>query len=318
MDNNVLLRVENLVKTFPKRSADGRKEKFYAVNNVSFTIEKGKTLGLVGESGSGKTTTGRAILRLLEPDSGNIIFYGEDITKRDMTPYRRRMQIIFQNPAGSLDPGLRVGKVISEGLFANKLVSSRKEAEERAAKLLVDVGLSSEDAYRYPGEFSGGQQQRIGIARALAVNPEFIVCDEPVSALDVSYQAQIVNMLEDLKAERGISYLFISHDLSVVMHISDSIGVMYAGRIVELGTCEEIALHPSHPYTKSLLSVIPVADPKKAKSRERSRIVFGEEEVKGGCPYRMRCAMATSRCAEQEPELKEIAPGHLSACGIVD
>lgn len=314
MDNNVLLKVENLVKTFPKQSSDGKKELFYAVNNVSFTIEKGKTLGLVGESGSGKTTAGRAILRLIEPDSGRIIFDGEDITKKNMLPYRSRMQIIFQNPAGSLDPGLRVGKVISEGLFANKLVSSRKEAEELSAKLLCDVGLSPEDAYRYPGEFSGGQQQRIGIARALAVNPEFIVCDEPVSALDVSYQAQIVNMLEDLKAERGISYLFISHDLSVVMHISDTIGVMYAGRIVELGSCEEIALHPSHPYTRALLSVIPIVDPVKAKSRERRKIVFGEETVKSGCPYRLRCSEAVPQCAELEPELREIAPGHLSAC----
>ena len=314
MEDNVLLRVENLVKTFPGVSPDGKKEPFYAVDHVSFTIERGKTLGLVGESGSGKTTTGRTILRLLEPDGGRIIFDGEDITKKDMRPYRRRMQIIFQNPAGSLDPGLRVGRVISEGLTANKLAGSRKEAEEQAKKLLSDVGLSPEDAYRYPGEFSGGQQQRIGIARALAVDPEFIVCDEPVSALDVSYQAQIVNMLEDLKEERGISYLFISHDLSVVMHISDSIGVMYAGRIVELGSCEEIALHPQHPYTRALLSVIPIVDPIRAKARERRRIAFPEETIKGGCPYRLRCNEATPQCADTVPELKEISPGHLCAC----
>ncbi len=310
--SNELLRVENLIKTYPARTSKGQPVR--AVDDVSFSIEKGKTLGLVGESGSGKTTTGRAVLRLTEPDSGSIFFEGKDITKGNMRPYRRKMQIVFQSPAGSLDPSFPVWKIISEGPKAYKLLKTKREAVELSRELLLRVGLNSEDAFRYPGEFSGGQQQRIGIARALAMEPEFVVCDEPVSALDVSYQAQIVNMLIDLRQERELSYLFISHDLSVVMHLSDEIGVMYQGQLMELGSCEEIAKHPAHPYTRELLRAVPVADPRKAASRESRIIAFPEGSVNRGCPYRLRCPVAGEECGGERPSFRDLGGGHFSAC----
>ena len=310
----ILLEARGLHKTFTARGADGKKRLVRAMEDVSFTIERGATMGLVGESGSGKTTTGRTVLRLIEPDAGRILYAGEDITEKNMRPYRARMQIIFQNPAGSLDPKLRVGDVIAEGLRARRAFGRVPGEKELVAKLLTDVGLSPADALRYPGEFSGGQQQRIGIARALAVEPEFIVCDEPVSALDVSYQAQIVNMLEDLKAEKKLTYLFISHDLSVVMHISDTVGVMYLGSLVETGDCAEVVLHPAHPYTRSLLAAIPVPDPRIARARVRQIIDFDGQERTGGCRYAARCGRAGPRCFEEKPALREIAPGHMCAC----
>ena len=316
MSENVLLAVENLVKSFAVRNGRRQARALRAVDGVSFCLKQGTTMGLVGESGSGKTTTGRAILRLIEPDSGRILYRGADITAADMKPYRKKMQIIFQNPGGSLDPRCRVKDIVAEGLWAHGLVSSRAEEQERIGQLLADVGLLREDAQRYPGEFSGGQQQRIGIARAIAVDPEFIVCDEPVSALDVSYQAQIINMLERLQEERGLTYLFISHDLSVVMHISQTIGVMYRGCLVETGPCIEVVQHAAHPYTQMLLRAIPVPDPQKAKNRQRSCLAFDGEEEGKGCPFWSRCALRLPICAERVPKMREVAAQHLCACHL--
>lgn len=316
MTERELLRVENLKKYFTARTGGGKKL-VKAVDDVSFSINRGETLGLVGESGSGKTTLGRTLLRLVEPDSGKIIYRGEDITHANMRPYRSKMQISFQNPAGSLDPRMRVRDVIGEGLRAAG-VRDKHEVDEAVAALLQKVGLQETDMYRYPGEFSGGQQQRIGIARALAVNPEFIVCDEPVSALDVSYQSQIINLLEDLQEQLGLTYLFISHDLSVVMHISDRVGVMYLGKLVEIGSREDIVLRPTHPYTKSLLSAIPLPDPKRSRARERVAIVgdLGGAVPESGCRFCPRCPNARPECAQLASELTELSPGHLCACPV--
>ena len=314
MAENELLRIESLKKYFYPKGKKGEPVK--AVDNVSLTISKGETFGLVGESGSGKTTLGRLILRLIELQEGKIIYDSEDITRADMRPLRRKMQIIFQNPSGSLDPAMRVKDIIAEGLRAGGRRLSKEETEEAAAGLLESVGLVPDDMYRYPGEFSGGQQQRIGIARALAVDPAFIVCDEPVSALDVSYQSQIVNLLEDLKKDRQLTYLFISHDLSVVMHISDRVGVMYMGNLVEVGTCEDIVRNTAHPYTAALLANIPIPDPKLTRARVRVPLdvdTMYSENTKG-CRYSARCPKAAPECMEKVPELKEISPGHFSAC----
>lgn len=319
MSDKILLEVHDLCKSFPVKTVNGNKDCVRAVDGVSLTINRGETLGLVGESGSGKTTLGRSILRLTEPDSGSIIYDGRDITHASMREYRSRMQIIFQNPSGSLDPRSRVREVVAEGLRAGNRRLSKSEATQRVAELLAEVGLSPEDMYRYPGEFSGGQQQRIGIARALAVYPEFIVCDEPVSALDVSYQSQIVNMLEDLQRRLGLTYLFISHDLSVVMHISDRIGIMYLGRLVELGSREDIVLRAAHPYTKALLAAVPVADPKLSRARERQPSFIETDGLFSGhgCRYHSRCVLCTEQCADVSPPLREISPGHFCACGVV-
>ncbi|HAA37808.1 MAG TPA: peptide ABC transporter ATP-binding protein [Firmicutes bacterium] len=313
-----LLEVKNLKKYFPAASNTLFNKRFLkAVDDVSFSIKKGETLGLVGESGCGKTTTGKTVIRLYEPTAGQIIYDGKDITKVNMLPYRRKMQIVFQDPYASLDPRMTVGDIVGEAIDIHNLAPSNAERKEKIITLLEHVGLNSEHANRFPHEFSGGQRQRIGIARALAVDPEFIVCDEPVSALDVSIQAQIINMFEELQEEMGLTYLFIAHDLSVVKHISNRIGVMYLGKLVELADSYELTFHSLHPYTKSLVSAIPVPDPK--ESRERQRIVLEGDvpsplDPPSGCRFRTRCRYATKICAEEEPEFKEVRSGHFVAC----
>lgn len=311
-----LLEVQNLKQYF-----GAKKKPVKAVDDVSFFINKGETFGLVGESGCGKTTTGRSILRLTQPTAGKIVYDGHDITKGNMKPYRRRMQIVFQDPYSSLDPRMTVGEIVGEGIDINKLASSKKERYDKIMQLLETVGLNTEHANRFPHEFSGGQRQRVGIARALAVDPEFIVCDEPISALDVSIQAQVINMFEDLQKERGLTYLFIAHDLSVVNHISNRIGVMYLGKMVEVGASDEVTFHSKHPYTRSLVSAIPIPDPK--ISRNAHRIVL-EGDVPSplnppsGCRFRTRCAYATDKCAQEEPQMEEVNPGHFVACHHID
>lgn len=316
-----LLEIENLKQYFPVAEGFFKKNYVKAVDDVSFTINKGETLGLVGESGCGKTTTGRTILRLYEPTGGKILYKGEDITHVNMLPYRRKMQIVFQDPYASLNPRMKVGDIVGEPIDIHKLAVSKKDRNDKIVQMLERVGLNSEHANRYPHEFSGGQRQRIGIARALAIDPEFIVCDEPVSALDVSIQAQVVNMFEELQEQMGLTYLFIAHDLSIVKHISDRIGVMYLGNIVELADSNEITFHSLHPYTKSLISAIPIADPHTA--RERKRIVL-EGDVPSplnppsGCRFRTRCPYATEQCAAERPEFKEVESGHFVACHNLD
>ena len=318
---NILIEVHNLKKYFPVKTGFMKMNHVKAVDDVSFYIEKGETLGLVGESGCGKTTLGRTILRLHEPTEGKIIYKGEDITHVDMLPYRRKMQIIFQDPYASLDPRMTVGDIIGEALDIHKMYSSKAERRDKINALLDIVGLNTEHANRFAPEFSGGQRQRIGIARALAVDPEFIVCDEPISALDVSIQAQVVNMLEDLQADRGFTYLFIAHDLSVVKHISSRIGVMYLGHMVELAKSNELYRKPLHPYTQTLLSAIPIADPK--ASRAKQRIILQGDipspmNPPSGCTFRTRCPYATEECAQSAPEFKEWEPGHFAACHHLD
>ncbi|MHB1452940.1 MAG: ABC transporter ATP-binding protein [Saccharofermentanales bacterium] len=313
-----ILEVKNLKQHFHV-SGSGLFKKHYlkAVDDISFYINKGETLGLVGESGCGKTTTGKTIIRLYEPTSGQIIYDGVDITKMNMLPYRRKMQIVFQDPYASLNPRMTVGDIVGEAIDIHKLAASAGDRKSKIFNILEKVGLNSEHANRYPHEFSGGQRQRIGIARSLAVEPEFIICDEPVSALDVSIQAQIINMFESLQSEMGLTYLFIAHDLSIVKHISNRIGVMYLGKIVELAESYELTFHSLHPYTRSLISAIPVPDPR--ISRERCRIIL-EGDVPSpmnppsGCYFRTRCKYATKICAEQEPELRELGTGHYVSC----
>lgn len=321
-EQNRLVEVQNLKQYFPVgEKLFGEKKVVKAVDDVSFYIEKGETLGLVGESGCGKTTTGRTLLRLYEPTAGKIFYDGEDITKVDMLPYRRKMQIVFQDPYSSLNPRMTVGDIVGEAIDIHKLAKTRKERQERIVELLALVGLNSEHANRYPHEFSGGQRQRVGIARALAVDPEFIVCDEPVSALDVSIQAQVINMFEELQERMGLTYLFIAHNLSVVRHISRRIGVMYLGKLVELAESYELTKSSAHPYTRSLISAIPVADP--AVSRSMNRIVLEGDipsplNPPSGCRFRTRCPYADALCAEQEPEMLEVSPGHFAACHHLD
>ncbi|MGI6124896.1 MAG: ABC transporter ATP-binding protein [Acetivibrionales bacterium] len=316
-----LLEIKNLKQYFPVGGSVLKPKYVKAVDDVSLFINKGETLGLVGESGCGKTTLGRTILRLYEPTGGKIIYDGKDITNAKMLPYRRKMQIVFQDPYASLDPRMTVSDIVGEAIDIHKLAQNRKDRQEKIISMLQRVGLNSEHANRYPHEFSGGQRQRIGIARALAVNPEFIVCDEPISALDVSIQAQVVNMFEDLQAELGLTYLFIAHDLSVVKHISRRIGVMYLGKLVELADSNELIFHSAHPYTRSLISAIPIADPK--QSRASKRIIL-EGDVPSplnppsGCRFRTRCKYATELCAQKEPEFKEVSSGHYAACHHLD
>ena len=312
-----LLEVQHLQQFFPVKGKLFQKQYVQAVDDISFYIDKGETFGLVGESGCGKTTTGRTILRLYEPTGGKIIYDGTDVTTIDFTPYRKKMQIVFQDPYASLDPRMTVGDIVGEPIDIHHLAANAKERNDRILSLLEQVGLNSEHANRYPHEFSGGQRQRIGIARALAVNPEFIVCDEPISALDVSIQAQVVNMFEDLQEKMGLTYLFIAHDLAIVKHISSRIGVMYLGKMVEMAPSDMLYANPIHPYTQSLLSAIPIPDPD--QSRKRNRIVL-EGDVPSplnppsGCRFRTRCPYATERCAQEVPEFKEYETGHFAAC----
>ena len=322
-----LLQVEHLKQYFPAGGM-GKNRKFVkAVDDVSFFVNKGETLGLVGESGCGKTTTGRSILRLYEPTGGKITFDGkvildvENKVKVDMLPYRQKMQMVFQDPYASLDPRMTVGDIVGEAIDIHKLAANNKERHDRIISMLEKVGLNSEHANRYPHEFSGGQRQRVGIARALAVNPQFIVCDEPISALDVSIQAQVVNMFEELQEQMGLTYLFIAHDLSVVKHISDRIGVMYLGKMVELADSYELVARSLHPYTKSLISAIPIADPIKARASKRIVLqgdVPSPLNPPTGCRFRTRCPYADECCAQKEPEWREVEKGHYVACHHVE
>ena len=322
-----LLQVEHLKQYFPAGGM-GKNRKFVkAVDDVSFFVNKGETLGLVGESGCGKTTTGRSILRLYEPTGGKITFDGnvildvENKVKVDMLPYRQKMQMVFQDPYASLDPRMTVGDIVGEAIDIHKLAANKKERHDMIISMLEKVGLNSEHANRYPHEFSGGQRQRVGIARALAVNPQFIVCDEPISALDVSIQAQVVNMFEELQEQMGLTYLFIAHDLSVVKHISDRIGVMYLGKMVELADSYELVARSLHPYTKSLISAIPIADPIKARASKRIVLqgdVHSPLNPPTGCHFRTRCPYADECCAQKEPEWREVEKGHYVACHHVE
>lgn len=322
-----LIQIEHLKQYFPAGGYGKKKKYIRAVDDVSFTISRGETLGLVGESGCGKTTTGRTLLRLYEPTGGRFEYDGEvifDVEKKtyaDMLPYRKKMQIVFQDPYASLDPRMTVGDIVGEAIDVHKMAANKQERYEIIIEMLRRVGLNSEHANRYPHEFSGGQRQRVGIARALAVRPEFIVCDEPISALDVSIQAQVINMFEDLQEQMGLTYLFIAHDLSAVKHISNRIGVMYLGKMVELADSYELITRPLHPYTRSLISAIPIADPRAA--RENRRIVL-EGDVPSplnppsGCRFRTRCPHATEQCTREVPQWREVEKGHFAACHHID
>lgn len=313
-----LLEVKDLKQHFNIPNGLFGSKKLKAVDGVSFAIKKGETLGLVGESGCGKTTVGRSILHLYQPTSGEVVYDGKVIkTKKDVNEMRKKVQMVFQDPYSSLDPRMTVADIIGEPLDIHHLCKSKAEREARIQELLKTVGLNPEHGTRYAHEFSGGQRQRIGIARALAVNPDCIICDEPVSALDVSIQAQIINMFEELQETLGLTYLFIAHDLLVVKHISDRIAVMYLGHIVEMGPANEIYNHPTHPYSISLLSAVPIPDPDYAKNHKRIVLegdVPSPLNMPSGCPFRTRCPRATAKCAEETPQLREIAPEHFVAC----
>ncbi|WP_305767104.1 ABC transporter ATP-binding protein [Candidatus Epulonipiscium viviparus] len=319
-----ILEVQELKKYFSKSTGFIHKVEQHvkAVDNVSFAVNRGETLGLVGESGCGKSTTGRTILKLYQPTSGKIIFDGVDITnftEKQMLPYRKRMQMIFQDPYASLNGRMTIADIIGEAIDTHKVAANHSERDEMIADLLERVGLMKDHASRYPHEFSGGQRQRIGIARALAVNPEFIICDEPISALDVSIQAQVVNMLEEIQSKTGVGYLFIAHDLSMVKHISNRIGVMYLGQLVEIGDRDKVYSTPVHPYTKALLSAIPIPDPQSEKSKGRI-ILQGDVpsplNPPSGCHFRTRCQYCTERCSESEPKLHTIEDNHQVACHL--
>jgi len=322
-NQDVLLEVNNLQMYFPVTSGIIMQRKvaeIKAVDGVTFSIRKGETLGLVGESGCGKTTTGRCILRLYEPTGGEVKFDGrslQDMDSSEMRAMRRKMQIIFQDPYGSLNPRMTCGDIVGEPLTVHKLTKSKEEYRQKVSSLLTEVGLNPYMADRYPHEFSGGQRQRIGIARALAVDPEFIVCDEPVSALDVSIQAQVINLLEELQEERGITYLFIAHDLSVVKHISDRVAVMYLGHIVEVADRNTLYDNPLHPYTQALLSAVPIPDPVLEQTRQRTVLqgdVPSPLNPPSGCVFHTRCPIAVDQCKVEVPELREVEPDHWVAC----
>jgi len=327
MNPDVLMRVDHLVKHFPitrnrmiffKQNAGA----VHAVDDVSFDLIRGETLGLVGESGCGKSTTGRTVLQLHRPTSGHVFFEGKDlaVTKgEELRLMRRRMQMIFQDPYASLNPRMTVGEIIGEPVIIHG-IATQKEAEERVKDLLKLVGLNPAYTNRYPHEFSGGQRQRIGVARALALQPSLIVCDEPISALDVSIQAQVVNLLEDLQKEFNLTYLFIAHDLSMIRHISTRVAVMYLGVIVELTSRNELYAHPLHPYTQALLSAVPIPDPNSEEKRQRIILqgdVPSPVNPPSGCRFRTRCPLATKICAEVRPEFREVTPGHWVACHLV-
>ena len=321
-EKETLLEVKNLKKFFEMSDGLFKTKQLKAVNDVSFFIKKGETLGLVGETGCGKTTVGRTILNLYEPTGGEIIFNGKPIkTKQDIAEFHKKATMVFQDPYSSLNPRMTVEDIIAEPLDVHKLYKTKEERRAKVLELMGRVGLNSEHASRYAHEFSGGQRQRIGIARALAVNPEFIICDEPVSALDVSIQAQVINMFEELQKELNLTYLFIAHDLLVVRYISDRIAVMYLGRIVELASSDEIYDHPLHPYTQSLISAVPIPDPNTARTNKRI-VLTGDIpsplNAPSGCPFRTRCRFATDKCANEVPEFKEYKPGHFVACHKVD
>lgn len=323
--SEILLNVKNLKKYFPVRRGLFQKQQHYvkAVDDVSFCIHRGETFGLVGESGCGKSTTGRTLIRLYDVTAGSVEYDGVDISQfkeRQLFPYRKKIQMIFQDPYASLDSRMTVADILREPLDVHKIASG-KEKQERIAELLHKVGLKPEYASRYAHEFSGGQRQRIGIARALAVEPEFIICDEPISALDVSIQAQVVNMLEDLQREMNFTYLFIAHDLSMVKHISNRIGVMYLGKLVEVAESNELYDKPLHPYSQALLSSIPIPDPQATRQMVRESLsgdVPSPLNPPTGCRFRTRCKYAKPICAEVEPEMKEQAPGHFCACHLYD
>lgn len=315
-----LLEAKNLSKYFPVKNFFGKTiQQVKAVDRVSLSIKRGETFGLVGESGCGKSTLGRTLIRMYEPTDGTLSYDGDDITKikgKELLSYHKRMQIIFQDPYSALDPHQNVREIMAEPISVFEKLSE-KEMEQRIVGLLEKVGMKADDMGKYAYEFSGGQRQRIGIARALSVHSEFLLCDEPISALDVSIQAQVVNVLEDLQKELGLTYLFVAHDLSMVRHISDRIGVMYLGKVVESGESDEVYDNPCHPYTQALLKAIPIADPKRALSLEQ----FGMKgelpsplHVPSGCRFHTRCPYAMDLCRQQEPELEERIPGHLVAC----
>lgn len=323
-DNKPLLEIKELKKYFVAKDSMFKSKRQYlkAVDGISFEIYRGETFGLVGESGCGKSTTGRSIVRLYEPNGGQIIFDGDDITnitEKEMVKYRKRIQMIFQDPYASLNTRMTVADIIGEGIEIHTDYKG-VEKQQRIFDLLATVGLKKEHASRYPHEFSGGQRQRIGIARALAIEPELIICDEPISALDVSIQAQVVNMLEDLQEELGLTYLFIAHDLSMVKHISDRIGVMYLGHMMEITDSDELYEHPLHPYTKALLSSIPIPDPRANKDQ---RIIL-EGDIKSpidppeGCRFNTRCQYCEERCNVETPVLREIMPKHFAACHFLE
>ena len=322
--NNILLKVDGLVKHFPITSGIFRRQvgKVRAVDGISFEIKGRETLGLVGESGCGKSTAARVILQLLKATSGKVYFKEQEITSissEDLRKRRPQMQMIFQDPQDSLNPRMTVGSIISEPMFEHKRLKV-KQRRERVEQLLNAVGLDPYVTNRYPHEFSGGQRQRIGIARALALSPDFIICDEPIAALDVSIQAQVINLLEDLQEEYGLTYLFISHDLSMIRHISDRVAVMYLGRIVELASSQELYSNPLHPYTKALLSAVPVHDPVLEKKRKRT-ILVGDvpspASPPSGCHFSTRCPIAEASCFKVSPEWRQVSPDHRVACHLV-
>ena len=316
MSEKMLLEVEGLKKYFQV----GKGQTLKAVDDISFQIKKGQTLGLVGESGCGKTTVGRTLLRIYEPEAGKILFDGKDISrvsKKEAKELTRRMQMVFQDPYASLNPFFTVGEIVEEGMKIHKMYHSETERMERVYELLEMVGLNKDHANRFPHEFSGGQRQRVGIARALALNPEFIVCDEPISALDVSIQAQVVNMLMKFQEEMDLTYLFIAHDLSMVRHIADQTAVMYLGTMVEYGSTRDVYEHPVHPYTRGLLSAVPVADPDYEKAHNRIPMdgeVPSPINPKPGCRFCARCRKATAQCHEETPKLRDVGGGHMAAC----
>ncbi|WP_102409674.1 dipeptide ABC transporter ATP-binding protein [Beduinella massiliensis] len=321
MAERPIVQAVNLQKIFDvdKKFLTGKSRQLKAVDGVSFDIARGETFGLVGESGCGKTTVGRMLVRLYEPTNGKVLFDGEDISHlspKELLPYRRRIQMIFQDPYASLNPRMTVSDIIQEPLLMNRDFSA-KDRDDRARELVEVVGLKPDHLDRYPHEFSGGQRQRIGIARALANSPEFIVCDEPISALDVSIQAQVVNMLEELQQKFGFSYLFVSHDLSMVRHISHRVGVMYLGHMVEMADVEELYSNMLHPYTRALLSAVPIADPDRAAKAQRI-VLQGDVptpiDPPSGCPFRTRCPLASEACAASRPELRDMGGGHVVAC----
>ena len=322
MNQDILVEVKHLKEYFNINTGMFSSKPLKAVDDVSFSIRRGETLGLVGESGCGKTTVGRTLLHLYKPTDGEIWFDGKQIvTQKDIAEYRQKTAMVFQDPYSSLNPRMTVSDIIGEPLDVHKMYKSEAERKERILELMAQVGLNSEHANRYAHEFSGGQRQRIGIARALAMKPQFVVCDEPVSALDVSIQAQVINMFDELQDKMGLTYLFIAHDLLVVRHISDRIAVMYLGKMVELADAREIYDHPLHPYTRSLMSAVPLPDPKMA--RENKRIVLTGDipsplNAPSGCPFRTRCPYASDICAQSMPEFKDVGGGHFVACHNLD